>query len=70
MYFFFKTCSSLIVYANIYYVHNVHNSTVVDRGGGGLQGLSHYFPHFQQLPHSKGVQVIIGLKLKVRITSN
>ena len=42
------------MYANTYYVHNVHNSSVVGRGGGGcLQGLSHYFPCFQQLPYSK-----------------
>ena len=35
------------MYANIYCVHNVHNSSVVNRGGGGyLQGLPFYFLNF------------------------
>ena len=33
--FFYETWSRLNVYANTYCVHNVHNSTVVGRGGGG-----------------------------------
>ena len=53
---FFKTFSSRNVCANTYCVHNVHNSSVVGRGGGDcLQGLPFYFLHFQKFPHSKGV---------------
>ena len=35
----FETCSSWIVYENTYCVHNVHNSTVVGRGGGVIYGV-------------------------------
>ena len=54
---------------NAYCVYKVHNSTVVGRGGGGSQGLSYYFPNFQQFTYSKRCQVIICLKLKIRIMS-
>ena len=51
---FFKTFSSRNVCANTYCVHNVHNSSVVGRGGGDcLQGSPFYFPHFQKFPYSK-----------------
>ena len=56
------------MYENTYCVHNVHNSTVVGRGGGGyLRGLLYYFLVFSNFHFQNGVQVIIGLKLKIRI---
>ena len=38
----------------MYTIYSVDNSTVVGREGGrgGLQGLSYYFPRFQQFPLS------------------
>ena len=41
-------------------VFRVHNSTVVDRGGGGRI----IFLHLIILAYSKGVKVIRGLKIK------
>ena len=36
--------------------------------GGGLRGLSYYFPCFSIFHVQKGVQVIIGIKLNIRET--
>ena len=58
------SCSSRNVYANTYCVHNVHNSTVVGRGGRIIL-------HILSNSHNqKGVQVIIGLKLESKNMSS
>ena len=62
---FFKTWSRWKEYTNTYCVHNVHNSTVVNRRGGGYRVCHIIF--LNSLFHiQKGVQVIIGLKSNIR----
>ena len=57
--------------ANRYCVQNVLNSTVVGTGGGGNYGACRFtFLGFSNFYIQKGVQVIIGLKLKIRIMSS
>ena len=59
------------MYANTYCVHNVHKSTVVGRGEGLFTGWVVLFSSFFSNFHiQKGVQVIIGLKLEIRIMSS
>ena len=61
------------MYANTYCVHNVHNSYVVGRGGGGcLHGLPFVFSRFQKFSYSKGVLSNNRSKIKdkIRIVSS
>ena len=59
------------MYANTYFVHNVHNSTVGGRVGGLFTGFVVLFSSLSAISiFKKGVQAIIGLKLKIRIMSS
>ena len=62
----------MYVYTRTYRLHNVHNSTVVGREGGGVvYWVCHIiFLVFSNFHIQKGVQVKIGLKLKIRIMSS
>ena len=57
----------------MYTLHNVHNSTVVGRRGGeevAYRVCRIIFLVFSNFHFQKGVQVIIGLKLKIIIMSS
>ena len=59
------------MYANTYCLHNLYNSTVVGWGGGLLfTGFIVLFSWFSISILKKGVQVIIILKLKIRIMTS
>ena len=60
------------MYAKTYGVHNVHNSTVAGRGGRGVVYVVCRINVlvFSNFNIQKGVEVIIGLKLKIRIMSS
>ena len=64
---FVSHCKELII-INIFFKENFRKNLFDVGGGGGgcLQGLKYYFPHFQHFPYSKGVQVKIVLKLNIR----
>ena len=53
----------------IHCVHNIHNSTVLGRGGL-FMGFVVLFSSFSTISIFKGVQVIKGQKLKIRIISS
>ena len=59
----------MCMYVYTYCVHNVHNSTEVFRGGGYGYGVCLFFLVFRNFHFQKGVQLIIDLKLKIRIMS-
>ena len=52
------------MYANKCCAHYVHNSTVVDRGGGVVYAVCHIISLVFSILHlQKGAQVIIGIQL-------